>query len=178
MPLTSGNFAPEGPSAPDSSGSGERMGHAPSLIRAIAQKILGAHLKNREKLLEDAISDLQIIDPTEAKVMVLAMIAAAHADGAFDDGKRARIRAAMHRSSMPVEERARIEEGMSEPPSLESLLLTIDQPKRALRFYAASLNAIDKTRPVSRLYLAYLAQRLGLASDQVVSLNRALGMPQ
>lgn len=168
----------QAPSAEEAKTPGERLGHAPTLIRAIAQKILNAHLESREQLLEEAVSDLQMIKPAEARIMILAMIAAAHADGAFDDDKRARIRAAMHRSSMPVEERARIEERMSEPPNLERLLRTIDQPKLALRFYAASLNAINKTQPVSRLYLSYLAHRLGLGSDQVVSLNRALGLSQ
>ena len=172
---------PPGPPArpaPSPDGPGSRLGHAPTLLRTIGQKILQTHLEGREKLLEEAASDLQQVDPTEARTLILAMVVAAHADGEFDDNERARIRAAMHRSSIPVEARARLEERMAEPPGLEAIIRSVSGPKSALRFYAASLNAIDKSKPVSRLYLAYLAQRLGLAADQVVSLNRVLGMPR
>jgi uncharacterized membrane protein YebE (DUF533 family) len=163
---------------PGPDGPGTRLGHAPVLLRTIAHKILNTHLERREQLLEEAAADLQTVEPDEARIMILAMVAAAHADGAFDDSERARIRAAMHNSSIPIEDRAALEADFGEPPGLEGLLRQVDGPRSALRFYVASMHAIDRSRSVSRLYLAYLAQRLGLAADQVTRLNRVLGMPR
>lgn len=154
----------------------EPLGHKPEIHRVLAHKILCGHLRSRNRLMEWGITDLSRLQPAEARLMILAMAAAAHADGLLDQGERAVILKALADCRIDREERLRLERAIELPPSAEALLREVKSPEQAARFYASSLAAVDKDRAVSRAYLAYVAVRLALPVDQVVRLNRRQGL--
>lgn len=157
-------------------GLGTRMGHRPVLHAVLARQILDAHLRNRHQLLDPAPADLRTATPEEARLLVRAMAAAAHADGDLDAMERGRIKGVLHGSALPEEERRALERIVEEPQCLETLARQVTTPALAARFYAVSLAAVDRNAPVGRSYLRYLAQRLNLPADLVVRLNRRLGL--
>lgn len=160
----------------DASPLGSRLGHRPVLHEMLARQILDAHLRNRHQLLDRAPSDLRTASPEEARLLVLAMAAAAHANGELDGMERGRIRGKLRSSPLDDEEQRALEQSMEEPQCLEELVRQVDSPRMAARFYAVSLAAVDKNAPINRSYLRYLAQRLGLPADLVVRLNRQMGL--
>jgi uncharacterized membrane protein YebE (DUF533 family) len=153
-----------------------RLGHEPALHAMLARQILDAHLRNRHQLLDRAPSDFRTFNAEETRLLVLAMAAAAHADGGLDATERIRIGSRLRTSSLEEEERNRLERMVEEPQCLEELVRRIDSPRMAARFYAVSLATVDKNAPINRSYLRYLAQRLGLPADLVVRLNRQMGL--
>jgi uncharacterized membrane protein YebE (DUF533 family) len=153
-------------------------GHEPDVLRTIAAKVLGFHLANRNQLFEVPPADLSDQPGDQAAWLVRAMMAAAHADGALDVGERNRILAALASAKLSDQLRVVLRSEMDEPQCLETLVRRVADRAQAARFYAVSLIAIDKQGPVSRLFLAYLAERLALPADLVVRLNRRLGMLQ
>lgn len=173
--------APEAP-LPDAAGIADstppkpRLGHEAALHAMLARQILDAHLRNRHQLLDRAPSDFRSFNAEETRLLVLAMAAAAHADGGLDATERSRIGSRLRTSSLEEEERNRLERMVEEPQCLEELVRRIDSPRMAARFYAVSLATVDKNAPINRSYLRYLAQRLGLPADLVVRLNRQMGL--
>ncbi|MBK1838525.1 DUF533 domain-containing protein [Azospirillum sp. YIM B02556] len=153
-----------------------RLGHRPVLHEMLARQILDAHLRNRHQLLDRAPSDFRTFNAEETRLLVLAMAAAAHADGGLDAAERDRIGSRLRTSSLEEEERSRLERMIEEPQCLEELVRRVDTPRMAARFYAVSLATVDKNAPINRSYLRYLAQRLGLPADLVVRLNRQMGL--
>lgn len=161
---------------PEAGPLGSRLGHQPVLHEMLARQILDAHLRNRHQLLDRAPSDLQTVSPAEARLLVRAMAAAAHANGKLDGMELGRIRAKLRSSPLDEEDRRTLENSLEEPQCLEELVRQVDSPRLAARFYAVSLAAVDKNAPINRSYLRYLAQRLGLPADLVVRLNRQMGL--
>ncbi|WP_377805344.1 DUF533 domain-containing protein [Azospirillum sp. A29] len=153
-----------------------RLGHEPALHAMLGRQILDAHLRNRHQLLDRAPTDFRTADADETHLLVLAMSAAAQADGELDAIERGRIRSRLGTSSLDEEARSRLEQLVDEPQCLEELVRRIDTPRLAARFYAVSLATVDKNAPINRSYLRYLAQRLGLPADLVVRLNRQMGL--
>lgn len=156
---------------------GSRLGHMPVLHAVLARKILDSHLRNRNQLLDPPPSDLRAVPAAEARRLIQAMAAAAHADGGLDAMEKNRIRAALSTSTIAAEERRSLEQSLKDPVCLESLLRGVSTPQEASRFYAVSLAAVEKGNALNRAYLRYLALRLGLPSDLVVRLNRRFNMP-
>ncbi|CAO3425598.1 DUF533 domain-containing protein [Azospirillum endophyticum] len=162
--------------AGDSGAAKPRLGHQPVLHEILARQILDAHLRNRHQLLDRAPSDFRSFNAEETRLLVLAMAAAAHADGGLDATERGRIGGRLRTSSLEEEDRNRLERLIEEPQCLEELVRRVDSPRMAARFYAVSLATVDKNAPINRSYLRYLAQRLGLPADLVVRLNRQMGL--
>lgn len=155
---------------------GSRLGHRPVLHEMLARQILDAHLRNRHQLLDRAPADLGTASPEEARLLVRAMAAAAHANGKLDGMELGRIRGKLRSSTLDEEDQRALESSLEEPQCLEELVRKVDNPRLAARFYAVSLAAVDKNAPINRSYLRYLAQRLGLPADLVVRLNRQMGL--
>lgn len=155
---------------------GSRLGHRPVLHEMLARQILDAHLRNRHQLLDRAPSDLRTVSPEEARLLIRAMAAAAHANGKLDGMELGRIRGKLRSSTLDEEDQRALERSLEEPQCLEELVRQVDSPRLAARFYAVSLAAVDKNTPINRSYLRYLAQRLGLPADLVVRLNRQMGL--
>jgi len=157
-------------------GLGRRFGHQPVLHAVLARQILNAHLRNRHQILDPPPSDLRAVDAAEASLLIRAMAAAAHADGALDLMELGRIRTALRTSVLGEDDRQELERTIEEPQCLETLVRQVTTPRVASRFYAVCLAVLDKDAAVNRAFLRYLAQRLDLPADLVVRLNRRLGM--
>lgn len=168
--------APNATLAADPAPPKSRLGHEPTLHAMLGRQILDAHLRNRHQLLDRAPTDFRTAAADETHLLVLAMSAAAQADGELDAIERGRIRSRLGTSSLDEEARRRLEQLVDQPQCLEELVRRIDTPRLAARFYAVSLATVDKNAPINRSYLRYLAQRLGLPADLVVRLNRQMGL--
>ncbi|MBP2306641.1 DUF533 domain-containing protein [Azospirillum melinis] len=153
-----------------------RLGHEPALHAMLGRQILDAHLRNRHQLLDRAPTDFRTSDAEETHLLVLAMSAAAQADGELDAIERGRIRSRLGTSSLDEDARSRLEQLVDQPQCLEELVRRVETPRLAARFYAVSLATVDKNAAINRSYLRYLAQRLGLPADLVVRLNRQMGL--
>jgi uncharacterized membrane protein YebE (DUF533 family) len=155
-----------------------RGGHEPVLHQILAQKILQGHLQNRHQLIDRGLADLDGRPPEEAALLIRAMAAAAHADGALDRQEHGIVLAALASTGLGADERRTLEQEILEPPSLEALARQVEPSSReAARFYAVSLRLLDRGSKTDLAYLNYLAQRLAVPRDVIVRLNRRFGMP-
>lgn len=113
----------------------------------------------------------------EAVLLVRAMAAAAHADGALDDEERARIVTRAQQAGLSAEELEVVEQAFAAPPDAASVAARVASPAQAEQVYAASLMAVRVDSEAERAYLADLASRLRLAPETVARLHRLLGAP-
>jgi hypothetical protein len=155
-----------------------RLGHLPELHRTLALKVLLGHVQNRNQLLEAPPSDLSSVEPAEAVLLIRAMAAAAHANGALDPHERERIRSALLTARLGDRDRQSLETSIDEPPCLEVVLREVASPQVAARVYAVSLTVLEKGTAVNRAYLRYIAHRLAIPADLAVRLNRQSGLPR
>ena len=154
-----------------------RGGHMPALHQVLAQKILHLHLRNRDQLMHRGLADLHERPPAEAALLIRAMAAAAHADGAVDPQEREIVRGALASTDIGDDERQRLEQEILAPPCLEALARQVEPSSQtAARFYAVSLRVLDRDDKTHLAYLRYLAQRLAVPRDVVVRLNRRFGL--
>lgn len=155
-----------------------RGGHEPILHQVLAQKILHGHLENRHQLIDRGLADLRERPAAEAALLIRAMAAAAHADGELDAHELEIIREALASTRLDRDERDRLKEEITEPPSLEALARRVEPSSRAAaRFYAVSLRVLERDDRLDLAYLRYLAQRLAVPRDVIVRLNRRFGLP-
>ena len=113
----------------------------------------------------------------EAILLVEAMAAAAHADGALDDEERARIVARAQQAGLAADELDLVQRALDAPPDAGTLTSRATTPALAEQVYAASLMAVRVDSEGERAYLADLAARLRLAPETVARLHRLLGAP-
>jgi uncharacterized membrane protein YebE (DUF533 family) len=148
-----------------------RAGRADAVVtEALAQKVLHAFLQNRHQTLVPLTLNLRVLEPAQRDLVIQAMAAAFLAQGRRQDP--APVRDALTRISAAEAERQRRRERLVEALALGDLLDAILDADLGAYAYVASLLAVDQRRRVNQLYLAYLAERLGLAEDVVSSLHR------
>ncbi len=104
-------------------------------------------------------------------LLVRAMIAAASADGHMDSQERERIFSEAQRLELNPQEKAALFDELREPLSIHQLVSRVPNPETAIEVYAASLVAIDETRPEARDYLRLLADALELPAALVASMH-------
>lgn len=112
--------------------------------------------------------------PSEALLLVRAMIAAANADHHLDDAERRQILAALDESGVGGEERAYLLGQIESPIGIEELVTGVTSPEHARQVYAASLMAIEVDSEAERNYLSRLAQRLELTAETIAELEGLL----
>ncbi|WP_206610314.1 DUF533 domain-containing protein [Croceibacterium ferulae] len=139
---------------------------------ALASKLLDAHLRNRRQLMQSDPADLTGLSPSDTRLLIRGMIAAAHADGAVSDEERQRLSKLVRSWIEDAAVRDQLWSELDAPPSIEQLIRTVGTPVLAERFYAVSVEIVGFDRPVERTYLAYLAARLDIAADVVLRINR------
>lgn len=115
---------------------------------------------------------LRSIEPGEAHLLLQAMAAAARADGEFSDAEARRIVKVLETAGFGREDVSFFESQVQDAPPLEALLAGVQDARQAIRFYTASLLAIDRQARVNRSYLRYLADRLQIPPDVAARLNR------
>ncbi|MGE3784807.1 MAG: DUF533 domain-containing protein [Alphaproteobacteria bacterium] len=159
-------------------GPSRRGGHGPVLHQILAQKILRSHLQNRHQVIDRGLADLDGRPPDEKVLLIRAMAAAAHADGALDPQEHEILLAALESVGFQPEVRRSLEQEILEPPCFERLARQVEPSSRAAaRFYAVSLRLLERDNQTQIAYLNYLAHRLKVPRDVIVRLNRRFGLP-
>ena len=105
------------------------------------------------------------------RALVRAMIGAAKADGRIDTDERLRIQTQIEALGLNGEMRDFVRDELEGPLDLDAIVAPAVCEETAAEIYAASLMAIDRTRPAEQAYLTLLAARLELAPGLVDHLN-------
>jgi uncharacterized membrane protein YebE (DUF533 family) len=142
----------------------------PGIVGVLAQKVLNAWLRNRHQLLFPFTVDLRRLDVRETELVIHAMIAAALADGSMDGKERTRMEAALDLTGGSGA--SILDDVLQHPRSLNEIVAEAQDAKTAALIYAATLLVVDRSRPVNRYYLKYLAARLQLPDELVGSLRQ------
>ncbi len=106
--------------------------------------------------------------------LIMAMIAAANADGHIDQAEQKSIFDKVGEMPLEAEDKAFVFDALSKPPSLQDIANLAEGPEQAAELYLASRLAIDPDHPMEQAYLEGLASRLSLPADLVQHLEQQL----
>jgi uncharacterized membrane protein YebE (DUF533 family) len=104
--------------------------------------------------------------------LVLAMIAAANADGHIGAEEQSAIFERVGQLPLDAEDKAFVFDALATPPSLQDIAGMAAGQEQAAEVYLASRMAIDPDHPMEQAYLEALAHRLSLPADLVAHLER------
>ncbi len=107
--------------------------------------------------------------------VLIAMIAAAKADGEVDRAESQKIMGQMDQAGLTSEEKSFLLGEMARPLNIEDVAKLATTPEVAAQLYTASAIVIDQVNERERNYLAMLAQRLSLPQGFVQQLHAELG---
>ena len=99
--------------------------------------------------------------------LVMAMIAAANADGHVDADEQKAIFDKVGELPLEAEDKAFVFDALGNPPSLQDIADLANGPEQATELYLASRLAIDPDHPMEQAYLEGLASRLSLPAELV-----------
>jgi uncharacterized membrane protein YebE (DUF533 family) len=99
--------------------------------------------------------------------LIMAMIAAANADGHIGPAEQRTIFDQVGQLSLDAEDKAFVFDTLGNPPGLQDIAGLASGPEQAAEIYLASRLAIDPNHPAELAYLQALASRLALPSDLV-----------
>jgi uncharacterized membrane protein YebE (DUF533 family) len=111
-------------------------------------------------------------DEARARVLLKALIAAAKVDGRINVLQQSALEGA--EADFSDDERIFLQEQMERDPMLDDVARGLTTRAETIEVYAASLLAIDRSRPLSRHYLDMLAARLGLERALVERIEHAV----
>ena len=103
--------------------------------------------------------------------LVMAMIAAANADGHIGPDEQRTIFDHVGQLPLDADDKAFVFDALSSPPSLQDVASLAEGPEQAAEIYLASRLAIDPDHPAEQAYLDALASRLSLPPDLVAHLE-------
>jgi uncharacterized membrane protein YebE (DUF533 family) len=103
--------------------------------------------------------------------MLMAMIAAAKADGHMDERERGLVEAEMHRLDADPAVRGWVAEELRRPVEPAEVAARATSPEMAAEIYLASVVVADQTTTMERAYLDELARQLKLAPDLKANLE-------
>ena len=103
--------------------------------------------------------------------MVLAMIAAANADGHIGPDEQRNIFDQVGKLPLDAEDKAFVFDALSSPPGLQDIAGLAEGPEQAAELYLVSRLAIDPDHPMEQAYLEALASRLSLPKELVEHLE-------
>ena len=104
--------------------------------------------------------------------LVMAMIAAANADGHVDAEEQKSIFDKVGKMPLDAEDKAFVFDALSKPPSLQDIANLAEGQEQAAELYLASRLAIDPDHPMEQAYLEGLASRLSLPAELVHHLEQ------
>jgi uncharacterized membrane protein YebE (DUF533 family) len=99
--------------------------------------------------------------------LVMAMIAAANADGHIGPEEQRFIFDRVGELPLDAEDKAFVFDALASPPSLRVITGLAQGPEQAAELYLVSRLAIDPDHPMEKAYLEALASRLSLPGDLV-----------
>jgi uncharacterized membrane protein YebE (DUF533 family) len=111
------------------------------------------------------------------KVMLMAMIAAAKADGHIDDTEMNNIVGKLKESGASSNERDWVLAELAKPLDVEAVVAAVPNIEVGAQVYTASVLAITADTPEEKAYLDQLASRLGLQPEARSYIDKSLGMP-
>jgi len=103
--------------------------------------------------------------------LVMAMIAAANADGHIDAEEQRLIFERVGELPLDAEDKGFVFDALSKPPSLQDIANLAEGPEQAAELYLVSRLAIDPDHPMEQAYLEALASRLALPGELVAHLE-------
>ena len=103
--------------------------------------------------------------------LVMAMIAAANADGHIDAEEQRTIFERVGELPLDAEDKAFVFDALGSPPSLNDIANLADGQEQAAELYLVSRLAIEPDHPMEQAYLEALASRLSLPTDLVAHLE-------
>ncbi len=106
--------------------------------------------------------------------LMMAMIAAAKADGHVDAEEQGRIFSKLDELALDTEAKAFVMDELRAPLDIDRVVARANTPEMALEIYAASRLTIEPDHPAEKAYLQMLAARLGLEDGLVAELERAV----
>jgi uncharacterized membrane protein YebE (DUF533 family) len=109
-----------------------------------------------------------------AETLIVAMIAAAKADGHIDAEERGRIYQRLEEGGLQPEEVAFLQRELTEPVDIDRIVAGARNKEAAVEIYTASLMAVRTDTPQEREYLATLAGRLKLEPGLVESITKTV----
>lgn len=119
------------------------------------------------------------IDQSLSVKLILAMVAAAAADGRIDPAEMDQLLHSMESAQLSAQENAKLTAALNAPPAAEEIAQLADSPEQASELYAASLAAIDLDTPAEDLYLRRLSRALALDPALVQQLHAdAASLPE
>ena len=107
--------------------------------------------------------------------VLVAMIAAAKADGDVSKDESQKILGQMDTAGLSSEEKAFLLGELSKPLNIEDVATLATSPEVAAQLYTASAIVIDDANERERNYLGMLAQRLNLPAGFVEQLHAQIG---
>jgi len=113
-------------------------------------------------------------DDTLARSIVIAMIAAAKADGTVDESEKQKIVGKLAEGGLTQEEQAFLAAEFAAPLDFNKVVALARGPEEAIQIYAASLLAITPDNPAERAYLDMLSARLGIDAALKASIEQAV----
>ena len=108
------------------------------------------------------------------ETLIVAMIAAAKADGHIDAEERGRIYQRLEEGGLQPEEVAFLQHELTEPVDIDRIVAGAVNKEAAVEIYAASVMAIRNDTPQEQAYLDTLAQRLKLEQGLVQSIENTV----
>ena len=106
--------------------------------------------------------------------LVLAMIAAAAADGSIDPVEMRGLATAIDAAPVEPDEKAKLVAALNQPPTVEAIGALATSPEEASEIYGAALTAIELDTPSEHLFLQRLARALELKDGLVTTLHETL----
>lgn len=103
--------------------------------------------------------------------LVLAMIAAANADGHIGPDEQKAIYERVGQLPLDAEDKGFVFDALAQPPSLQDIANLAQGPEQATELWLASRIAIDPDHPMEQAYLEALASRLKLPAELVAHLE-------
>jgi len=103
--------------------------------------------------------------------LVMAMIAAANADGHIGPDEQKVIFDRVGELPLGAEDKAFVFDSLANPPSLQDIANLAEGPEQAAELWLVSRLAIDPDHPMEQAYLEGLASRLSLPPDLVAHLE-------
>ncbi|WP_191061791.1 tellurite resistance TerB family protein, partial [Geminicoccus harenae] len=125
------------------------------------------------------VSPDDIPAPSEStqRLMLMAMISAAKADGHVDDAEMNNIVGKLKENGADAEERDWVLRELAKPMDLDVLVAAVPSIEVAAQVYAASALAITPDTPQEQDYLNQLSAKLGLQPAVRAYIHQALGLP-
>ncbi|MDJ0919360.1 MAG: tellurite resistance TerB family protein [Woeseiaceae bacterium] len=104
-------------------------------------------------------------------LLIRAMIAAAASDGHMDSMEQDRVFQQAEQLSLSQQDKAALFDELKNPLGMQALVSQVNNPETAVEVYAASVAAIDETRPEAQTYLRALAVSLDIPGELVQSIH-------